>query len=382
MSTPVSALLLLPDPPQRFEDLHDLWAALHPPLSSTVSSLRKLSSASQPATLDIALPILRLVQVFRKHRTLFDNVSVLLANVYSLLAFVYEREGLAHDGDSLIDARILLVVDDQASSATSQPLPCGTISFRDLSRFHRPWTHVFAVDGENGEAVYRSFRHNAAEADDRWTPELVRVPGGIQMYIQNGNFGVGEEITNMSLTDGPVNKDVYIVVIGTTLDFTDKYTLTMGLFSLLQSEPKRMTDMGKTAIVDRHMVEAISVDRCCTRAARRINQHNILNFLQAMLEFGTRAGEMSTEKAPPGYDYMDVLCKGFSGERIGTMKCCVYAGPSKVAWYGSVRNVIVAERGVEIVDVLNEVRVREGSSELEVVKVGGVNPDAFIDMAD
>jgi hypothetical protein len=64
------ALLILQHSPQRLANLHDICAALYAPLSTTIKYLKNHASQERRTTLEIALPIMTLVHVFRKHRTL------------------------------------------------------------------------------------------------------------------------------------------------------------------------------------------------------------------------------------------------------------------------------------------------------------------------
>lgn len=119
-------------------------------------------------------------------------------------------------------------------------LECCAVDFADLARSASSgaWTHLFAVESEQGEGVWRKFRklvEGGASSIGQTGPgwEVQRVEGGMQLFNPKAqNVAVGQEAlpTDLDL----VGREVWVLLSGGNEDrdqkltLEDKYALAVG----------------------------------------------------------------------------------------------------------------------------------------------------------
>ncbi|KAI9857793.1 MAG: hypothetical protein M1813_008044 [Trichoglossum hirsutum] len=289
-------LLLLPSPPVS-PSPPSLRAALDPPLTSALARLTKVAAASQKgAVLDIALPCPGFDpdrQNTRKRAQLFESVQRLLAGVYSLLALIYDRDSIDSSRGSGIDARVLLVnyspvhnyAQDGWTAFSSERLPVSVVELPILAKSHRPWTHLFVVESEPGEEIYKQFMSLATGGiGERIRPDwkLERVRGGLQIRIAGEAEKLQESLERAS------QRDHYNVAIWGAYDhlhFGHKVLLTMAAFLVEPFSPSENVQHGKIVI---GITEEDSLNQ--KKYAEyveswEVRQKAVTNFLLAILDF-------------------------------------------------------------------------------------------------
>ncbi|KAH7408229.1 hypothetical protein DE146DRAFT_366050 [Phaeosphaeria sp. MPI-PUGE-AT-0046c] len=369
------ALLLLPDPPVRLADLAEIRAALYPPLSAAVSFLNRKGS---PAVLEVALPILRLVHVFREHRSLFTNVSVLLRNVYSLLSTIYQEIGLDVRGSALIDTRVMLVLDYESPFGDPDELPCGTVRFRTLATCDRPWNRVFVVDGEIGEARFKNFRITAAEVRPHWTFERVRIPGGLhfRMPVKPSDSAPGSS----TITEDTLNQNTMICIHPNTFDFTDKYTLTMGLFTV-----RLIRSYSTDSIVESRQAEESRIYVATVKGKARSDveeditqQKRVVDFLLTLLDFGD---EKTLAKYASKADTLDASSALSSVEQRFRVQCFVSAwNRTRMVENNTITTMVVSRSMLSVAEDVNVVRREKGWEPLKLVQLEEASPTALAEV--
>ena len=277
-------LLLLPSPPS-LPSPPALEAALDPPLTCALARLAKLAAASpRGALLDIAVPCPGFCLGGETPAQLFGNVQRLLAGIYSLLAFIYDRDAISSSGEGIVDTRVLLVYYNPDQNVPSRPLlpPC-VVELPRLARSRRCWTHVFVVESEPGEDIHQQFKSFATGGiGERTSPcwKTERVRGGIQVRIIGGaGSGVQGTESQVAYCD-VVNGGAY-----DHLHFGHKLVLTMTSF--LVEIPHSNNTKGPSRIVIGVTEEDLLSNERYSQYMETwdTRQKNVMNFLLAIHDF-------------------------------------------------------------------------------------------------
>ncbi|KAI1420957.1 hypothetical protein F5Y12DRAFT_82087 [Xylaria sp. FL1777] len=261
-------LLLVPWPPQS-TTYSDIWTALYPSIQSTIKHIHKAEDTCKTCVLEIAIPITRISEAAQSQQDLFKRINSLVTNIYRLISTICRELKIPH---GILDARVLLVQDD-LSLGEEKTYPFGVIDYAALAVSDRPWTHVFAVESESGEEIFRKFSAVAREYSSRCDGLFAgvrRVASGMQVYVPASSAPISsttdfdsdtESVTILESID-PERLDsprhIVVVISGDIQDqFHDKYLLTMALFGI------GMFAMGKkTELVVRSMIDAIEKPEC------------------------------------------------------------------------------------------------------------------------
>jgi phosphopantetheine adenylyltransferase len=288
-------LLLLPSPPSP-PSPPALRAALDPPLTSALSRLAKLAAASpKGAILDIAVPCPGFCSGGETPAQLFGSVQRLLAGIYSLLAFIYDRDSIDSSGEGVVDTRVLLAYYNPDQDVLFHPLlpPC-VVELPRLARSRRRWTHVFVVESEPGEDIYQQFKSFAAgDIGERTSPgwKTERVRGGIQVRIIGGAGPSVRGTESRAAYYGVVNGGAY-----DHLHFGHKLVLTMTSF-LIETSPHSGNTKGPSRIVIGITEEDLLNNERYSQYMETwdARQKNVTNFLLAILDF-----------TPPGIALLEI----------------------------------------------------------------------------
>ncbi|KAJ8129857.1 hypothetical protein O1611_g3773 [Lasiodiplodia mahajangana] len=250
----VRALLLLPLPPQRTVYSH-IRTALYPSIRSTISSVSKPGRTDETSVLEIAVPITRLTEEAHTHKDLFVRVNPLVANLYRLIATICAELNIPHTGPGSVDVRVLFVqdeVDSKDGESDEKSSPFAVLNYAALAVSNRQWTHVFAVESEQGEQTFKKFwaiaREHGPNRGSLFT-RVQRVVSGMQIYISDLSPAVDSDaVLETALAGRPMSREVAVEINGVVADqFTDKYLLTMALFAIPQLVPESEVPTGEGA---------------------------------------------------------------------------------------------------------------------------------------
>lgn len=227
MAAPL-ALLLLPRTPQSAR-LSNLSAALQPTFIAASSRLHALGG-EQPAVLEVALPVTQILGLCKTHHDFFSSMNALLANIYRLLASIYEQKAIPIAGTGAVDTRVLLVREADIDSHSTFGYP--TVRLSTLATSGRPWTHLFTVDSEQGHSILGRFKNiilHSLGGLPHFVQSAQHLPGGL-LILRPSQLG-GLRLIPL-LPDGIPGRVVAANIIACTFDFTTKYILSMGLVSM------------------------------------------------------------------------------------------------------------------------------------------------------
>lgn len=247
VETPAHLLLLPPTPwPVNHENLK---AAYETPVSHALRGLKSdIRHSSVGAILDIAVPMPYLhLNKSRPRRELFSVVQSLVAGVYKLVCLIAAKNGINVEDSEGVDIRVLLVAHPRTKSRTESAPDKGlTIDFvgpviqlTTLAQCQRRWQHIYAVEGEEGEA----FLHKYLIAQDGHV-KIKKLPGGVinvsepetESITASDDVEEQAEATEPSdeeSSNQPRAHDHYSVAVGGTFDHLHighKLLLTMFAF--------------------------------------------------------------------------------------------------------------------------------------------------------
>ncbi|KAI0466851.1 hypothetical protein F4859DRAFT_286342 [Xylaria cf. heliscus] len=253
----IQGLLLLPLPPQRTTYPH-MHTALYPTIRATISSVLKAGGINGTSVLEIAIPLTRPSEEADTYHDVFARARPLVANIYRLVAATCADLSIPSTGPGSVDIRALFVQDEIDSSGGGKSIPFAVINYTTLAVSSREWTHVFAVESEPGEQIFRKFcaiaRKHGSKRDTLFA-DVRRVAGGIQIYDPR------LAITSVTVleTARPSNCEIVVLISGDIVDqYSDKYLLTMALFAIPQQGRggQTFTDEGEQRL--RHIRVVVS----------------------------------------------------------------------------------------------------------------------------
>ncbi|KAI9775600.1 MAG: hypothetical protein M1839_001001 [Geoglossum umbratile] len=380
-------LLLLPPPPSP-PSPPALKAALDPPLTSALARLAKIAiTSSKGAILDLAIPCPGFDPNEQDGETpaqLFGRVQRLLAGIYSLLAFIYDRDSIGSSGEGVVDARILLIyynpVEGLARDGRDIPLslelpPC-VVELSTLTRSRRRWTHVFVVESEPGEDIYQQFKLFAAGGISErswpgWKAERVR--GGLQIRVAE-KAELGVQITERRAAH-------YDIVIGGAYDhlhFGHKLVLTMTAFLA-----KPLSNSGNMREPSRIVIGITEEDPPNNEKYSQymesweVRQKNVVDFLLAILEFtppGISPPEVSqkSELGPGGKAVITKLHSYLSIEGVAAPYPYDPAMSNEKIWA-----LVISGRSRGDAKEVNDRRAERGWHRLDVFEVYVVDAESL-----
>lgn len=200
-STNPHSLLLLPCPPTSLS-LDSLRAAYGPALKVAFHTLKSSSTNHKNSVLEILLPCPQIVEKIRLPRSvIFSDVSSLLAGFYSLSSIIAAEQGIATDGPTKVDVRVILLSYEKDKNYEKNVLPTRlgrtkTGPIIDLPTFasaRRNWQYIFHLDGEEGVAMYIAYMELAARLSPAVKGEKRIITGGISMLSQETSLNEATE---------------------------------------------------------------------------------------------------------------------------------------------------------------------------------------------
>ncbi|KAI1123840.1 hypothetical protein F5Y10DRAFT_43267 [Nemania abortiva] len=319
----IRGLLLLPLPPQRATYSH-IRTALYPSIRSTISSVAKAGRTNDTSVLEIAVPLTRLSEETHTHQELFVRVNPLVASLYQLIATICAELGIPHTGAGSVDVRVLFVqdeIDSPDGESDEKTSPFASLTYAALAVSNRQWTHVFAVESEQGEQTFKRFwaiaREHGPNRGDLFT-RVRRVASGMQIYIPDA-LDVDFDVDLDSALAGRLkSRKIVVEISGVVADqFTDKYLLTMALFAIPQSENEPQAPTGEWGRGAGHVIVVSSKEVLDGDLKRRISD------FFATATGKTHSSHAQTEQEDDDlqltfttFDEMDYTTGGLSSTRI------------------------------------------------------------------
>ncbi|KAF2398201.1 hypothetical protein EJ06DRAFT_480831 [Trichodelitschia bisporula] len=366
---PVHGLLLLPPAPPPSSP-STLSVALSPPLSDTLKRLSKLANTTgSPSILDIALPtpgFHRPAHEVTHRAQLFSNVQAHLRAVYTLIAGLCAENNYPTTGPRAIDIRIILLAynPSQPFSAAAQAArtspPAGVVDLPVLAVTPRPWTHIFIVHSEPGEALFTRFNAHASEGITARTGpswSAVRVRGGIQI-CSAGDAGPSVLSVPGGLRERQSFSSVACWGVFDRLHFGHKLMLTMAAFLLPPGVPQAaqlVVGLTEGPMLSEHAAHA-AVQPVRERARA------IEDFLGGVLRFGTEAAT----KPPYSPDGMEIV----PGVTVQCRRTENPYGPGTLD--AGLEALVLATESVQEAKAVNEGRWERHWEKLEVFEIGMV----------
>jgi phosphopantetheine adenylyltransferase len=230
------SLLLLPFPPEPV-DRHVLSVSYKPPLTATLSQLKRADKASR---LVVAVPCPVLHGPYIRYKSFsWPEAQSLVASVYAIISVICAQLSIATDvnaGPNSVDATVVLIDHDRNKRYPPDFRPAiepNNTIFIDLATFataYHPWDRIFHVRSELGLNVFNTYLKLAEGKQALLHDQLVPVEGGLSFNVSRTE------------DDGPAAQtDCYpIVCLGGTFDHLHpghKLLLTAG--ALLLKVPEK-----------------------------------------------------------------------------------------------------------------------------------------------
>jgi len=249
------------------------------------------------AVLDIAVPIPYLhANSTAPRRDLYPTIQTLASNLYRLVVLIAAKDGINISDSEGLDIRVQLVAAPRMKSRTDSIPDAGTdvdligpvITLSALARCERKWEWVFAVEGDEGEAVL----HKYLVAQDGHV-RIKRVPGGSidvgelesEKVETTGDAGDGEE----DETTASATQDHYSVAVGGTFDHLHighKLLLTMFAFILAPSSSSDADPIQRTLTIGITGDELLkNKSHASLLESWHARQKATWSFLQSIMEF-------------------------------------------------------------------------------------------------
>lgn len=274
----VRGLLLLPLPPQNTA-YPLIRIALYPSISAAINLIQKSGRKVEACVLEIAVPVTRIRETVGNHGDLFKQTNSLVANIYRLVSTICKELGTLLGN---LDARVLLV-QDQLDLNDEDTSPLGVLDYSALATSDRRWTHVFAVESEQGEDVLRKFRamvrqhgllHEALFAGVR------RVASGMQIYIPTSSTFIPSkteaesDITMITIPEDAsmtrVSNHMVVIISGNIEDqYCDKHLLTMALLRMERPTERQAAGIHLNGIQKPNQISVVVSKRLLEEGLKR-----------------------------------------------------------------------------------------------------------------
>lgn len=171
-------LLLLPSPPSNISK--DIFrAAYGPAIAVALRNASQVSFPSAPVILDIALAYNHFsLHDSQEAEIAYSEVQNILGLVYTLICIISTEESIDVQYGNDVDTRALILGTGQAEDEETLERHSGLqdhlVHLRALAVCRRPWTRIYFIESENGEAMltdFLSFRKNAPQAPYEGLPK-------------------------------------------------------------------------------------------------------------------------------------------------------------------------------------------------------------------
>ncbi|CAI6336872.1 unnamed protein product [Periconia digitata] len=358
------ALLLLPPAPSPpvFASLN---AAYGPTLRTVLSQLaRAPERAQERAILDIALPCPHLYgQINAPRGPLYADTQNLVAGLYKLICVIAAQNAIDTEDAEGVDARILLLayprdgkLDQASETARPEQESLGpVVELHTLATCDRPWSTVFAVQSEEGEALARNFQSLSPKSKN-----VQKVRGGIVSV--DGSTPATQPAAHVRHAISH-----HSVAVGGTFDHLHmghKLLLTMFAFVVVrQDSPSSLTVgiTGDALLRNKKYVEFVE--------SWEERQRNTHDFLSGILRFGpAQDGRIRTEALDePGPNGRAVHVTYPSGLTIKYVEIQDPFGPTITD--ESISALVISLETRSGGKAVNDKRAEKGWSGLEVFEV-------------
>lgn len=350
------SLLLLPAPPTP-STRASLSAAYEPPLTAVLTKLRA-SSADQlsPLVIGLTCPILRGPSANAK-TLCWKTAQALLAGLYTVVAAVCAREGIATDVGAGVDVRVVLV--DHDRKRTYYPgfdggFGANCTPVLDLAAFAtkvRPWKTVYHINSEEGYELLSTFLKFAEGKQPILQQQLVVVEGGITLTTQ----------------DQPSREEVQgygTVCLGGTFDHLHPgHKLLLHASTLLLKIPP--SESGQTC----ELIVGISGDELLVnkKYAQELQPWpqraaNVLSFLHSLLDYITTGTPATTS-------YPDELVATLRDGTVHVRCVNIHDAFGPTVTQEAVDAICVSRETRSGGQAINEKRVTKGWRELDVYEI-------------
>jgi phosphopantetheine adenylyltransferase len=313
-------LLLLPPPPSELS-LVAFKAAYGPGLTRLLK--QEIGNAKGPAlVLDIAILCSKIQSINTKPRSIsYDHIQKVLSKLYTLIcAIVAEKVEIIEE---TIDYRVYIVhdiVEKESDSVIAQQGPI--FSLKSLASAPKAWTDVFALDGEQSEALLQKF------IQERKSQPL---SSHLQFFnIHRISGGTSVKRNSDALADGgkTVAKAHFSIAVGGTFDHLHAGHKLLLTATAAVLEPSRRSTEGK----ERTLTVGITGDELLknkkyseTLESWEERQKAVIRFLSALLEPNVSLESLESERfAEPGPNGLAVHYR-FGGNL--TVKCAAISDP-------------------------------------------------------
>lgn len=196
------SLLLLPFPPNPAER-HALAASYSPPLTATLSQLKRPDRGSK-LIIAVGCPILH--GQFRRCKTLsWSEAQSLVAGIYSIIAVICAQLSIATDvdaGPNSVDTTVVIVDHDRNKRYTPDFRPTiepNNTIIVDLATFataYHPWDLIFHVSSELGLQFYQTYLKLAEGRQILMQDQLIPVEGGLSLNVPKTNSEAATQTEN------------------------------------------------------------------------------------------------------------------------------------------------------------------------------------------
>ena len=293
-------LLLLPPPPSDIS-FASFEAAYGPSLKQVLIQVAASVESSLQPILDIAIRCEQSkLNTDHTRSTIYPYAQRILSALYKLACYICAEKDGKRPINEDTDFRVILVfsntpdIDPEARGSRQLVSQGPAISLKALAHSIRPWSNVYAIDGEHGEAFLHSFtKHRKYLPFERRAPiwETRRVPGGTSI-IDPGLDAKTEETSSSA-------KKHYSVALGGTFDHLHaghKLLLSATAFLIQQvTQPSEIRDRCLTVgITGDELLKNKKHAQFLESWEER--QKAVIHFLSAVMNFDSSCDDLKVER--------------------------------------------------------------------------------------
>jgi len=328
-------------------------------------------------------------QSSNSRRDSLEAIQRLLVGLYALLSTLYKQEITISDGSSRdavhLETRVILISYDRQfdsnliTNVHPQSQSC-LIDLPLLALCDRNWTHVFVVDGEPGERLYRqfmSFVNGRFSTRIGGTWETERVGAGLALQIvshtrrksANDNDSLGIVRTEEEKTTS--SRVVAVIGYSGLLTFDQKLLLTVALLLvefINNNSPESALSPNRSDKKHHPSSEQISLDDDSELIRLNALYPDVIAFLHSILQFNVKSDLTSSQTDK---QHLQIYISPEGMLRVNSLIICV----SGVAQLESliddgVSTTVVVDTETKVhVDSMNTRRAALGLGELDVVEI-------------
>lgn len=371
----ILALLLLPPPPNPPSPAA-VEVAFRPPLRSVLRRVLEIASrTSRKAAIDIAIPCSSYMlkdfqQSSSSRKDSLESIQRLLVGLYALLSTIYSQETVGDNNALYLETRVILISYDRHfdSNLITNVHPYSQSCLVDLPLLalcDRNWTHVFIVDGEPGERLYRQFMafvngRFSTRVGGTWETE--RVGAGLTLQIASHRKSANDSPGIVIAEETPFSRIVAVIGYSGLLTLDQKLLLTVALLLAEFNSPE--TALSRS---DKHPSSGqVSLDG---ESIIRLNTvyPDVIAFLHAILSFNIKSDQTSqTDK-----QHLQIYISPEGMLRVNSLIICVsgIAQLESLIEDGVSTTVVVDTETKVHVDSMNARRAALGVRALDVVEI-------------